>query len=787
MVTGWDQQATRKRVSISTPTILAIFGFLSVVAILWGPFGLKTTGIMEEWIRLENAEGNNIRFTTIGSGARPLNDLLRYGFSKLTPGTTVALDFSLIFAFFFKGLMMYGIVSILLPQHPSVAFATGVLFLLYPAEPDPFTMRSATNQQSFALYLIAVYLLLVNYRKPSNLRLRVMVITLVCSLLLYEVAYTTAFLVPLLLIWLDKGISKRVMRVAAVWYAALAICLAYTLNFYFRALSDPQSYTSSNSAIGDSSFLDLLKKTVRSIATAYNQHFKEGWLDTLDYLKPVTAYHYYAIGLALAVGLITLYLINRSTFASRNIRKDVRQYSFLLVLGLLILGLDFLPYSVTNYTWRIYIRSAAGAALSLVVVVFILIQLIPNVSIRKFVFVIFTVISVYMAGAWSLYKHEDLIIRTLAQQDFLSEIARQVPDVADNTAIIIVTDLNNNIPLPTYKHLSAALRLLYDNQTLRGEVCIPATSLPDNNLARVRYSLCEFGEDRLIGQVGKTANPLGHSFNYPYKHVLFFQLHRPDDLELLATVPSEYLSSAAPTTYHPEKLINEQAQAPARAQTMFLDWPVEKPLCDDTPVPLAGCNLYKAQQDLIRVEDASKNQNDPELLLESLSRVIENGLEDAMIYLRRGNIYYQQGELDKALADYNQAIELDSHHAVLYLRRGDVYLQQGALDKALADYDRAIELDPNNAVLYLRRGKVYGRQQAPDLTITEYSHAIELDSTNAEAYLQRGNVYYDLEQFELALADYQHYVEFAHDEADVEIVALINELENTFEIPETHD
>ena len=50
---------------------------------------------------------------------------------------------------------------------------------------------------------------------------------------------------------------------------------------------------------------------------------------------------------------------------------------------------------------------------------------------------------------------------------------------------------------------------------------------------------------------------------------------------------------------------------------------------------------------------------------------------DAVFYNNRGWAYRDQGELDKAIADFTKAIELDPTYAVAYNNRGFVYHDQG--------------------------------------------------------------------------------------------------------------
>jgi tetratricopeptide (TPR) repeat protein len=74
---------------------------------------------------------------------------------------------------------------------------------------------------------------------------------------------------------------------------------------------------------------------------------------------------------------------------------------------------------------------------------------------------------------------------------------------------------------------------------------------------------------------------------------------------------------------------------------------------------------------------------------------------------QQGSSAYDNGDYDKALADFNQAIQLDPTYVFAYNNRGNVYLHKGDYDKAIADYDKAIQLDPKYAGAYDNRVKAY--------------------------------------------------------------------------------
>jgi tetratricopeptide (TPR) repeat protein len=72
-------------------------------------------------------------------------------------------------------------------------------------------------------------------------------------------------------------------------------------------------------------------------------------------------------------------------------------------------------------------------------------------------------------------------------------------------------------------------------------------------------------------------------------------------------------------------------------------------------------------------------------------------------YTNRGVAYYELGEFDRALADYDQAVALDPGDANALFGRAYTYYSLGRNDEAIADFDQALALDPSYVQAYSGR------------------------------------------------------------------------------------
>jgi tetratricopeptide (TPR) repeat protein len=117
---------------------------------------------------------------------------------------------------------------------------------------------------------------------------------------------------------------------------------------------------------------------------------------------------------------------------------------------------------------------------------------------------------------------------------------------------------------------------------------------------------------------------------------------------------------------------------------------------------------------------------------------------DSEAYNNRGVVYYNKGQYDKAIADFNRALKIEPRHFWAYHNRGRTYISKYRLDKAIADFSKALELNPRDASTYYFRGVSYLGKYQNDKAILDFSQAIEINTTFAMAYEMRAHAYLGL-------------------------------------------
>jgi tetratricopeptide (TPR) repeat protein len=62
----------------------------------------------------------------------------------------------------------------------------------------------------------------------------------------------------------------------------------------------------------------------------------------------------------------------------------------------------------------------------------------------------------------------------------------------------------------------------------------------------------------------------------------------------------------------------------------------------------------------------------------------------------RGTVYFEKGDMDKAIAEYSQSIRINPNDPDPYKLRGMAYFQKKDIDRTIADFEAALRLAPND-------------------------------------------------------------------------------------------
>jgi tetratricopeptide (TPR) repeat protein len=188
-------------------------------------------------------------------------------------------------------------------------------------------------------------------------------------------------------------------------------------------------------------------------------------------------------------------------------------------------------------------------------------------------------------------------------------------------------------------------------------------------------------------------------------------------------------------------------------------------------VALAG-NVPK---DEVPNTDLATQQHLAPEIVEKLSVTMETYIKDnpkapdiADAYFNLGNLYYQGGEYEKAIAPLKKSLvhrpyDSDAHYTLgnaydklkryeesakefeimariepqnesVYYNLGNAYLNLRKNQEAAEQYKKALSLNPRNSSANYGLGLAYQRMNRPKEAIDAFQQAINLDANNAEAH-----------------------------------------------------
>jgi lipoprotein NlpI len=108
-----------------------------------------------------------------------------------------------------------------------------------------------------------------------------------------------------------------------------------------------------------------------------------------------------------------------------------------------------------------------------------------------------------------------------------------------------------------------------------------------------------------------------------------------------------------------------------------------------------------------------------------------SGHDLAVIYDNRAVEYQNKGDLDRAIADYNEAIRLDPEYVTAYRNRARTWNLKGDADNSIADFNQAIKLNPKDAEAFFGRGRTFLGSGALPKALADLNQASELNPKGA--------------------------------------------------------
>ncbi len=159
---------------------------------------------------------------------------------------------------------------------------------------------------------------------------------------------------------------------------------------------------------------------------------------------------------------------------------------------------------------------------------------------------------------------------------------------------------------------------------------------------------------------------------------------------------------------------------------------------------LAHNNVGIAQQKTGELEEAIAHYNEA-LRLKPDYELAHNNL---------GVVLEKQGKLEEAIAHYNEALRLKPDKAEAHSNLGNLLQGQDKLEEAIAHFDKALKLKPNYAGAHYNLAIALQKMDKLEEAIAHYTEALKLKPNYVLAHNNLGTVFQQQGKFEKAIAQY---------------------------------
>lgn len=137
--------------------------------------------------------------------------------------------------------------------------------------------------------------------------------------------------------------------------------------------------------------------------------------------------------------------------------------------------------------------------------------------------------------------------------------------------------------------------------------------------------------------------------------------------------------------------------------------------------------------------------------LEILNQKIAQQTKNPLLYIKRGQLFFQLHDFDKAIDDYNVALSIDNSLKQTYFERGMALARNGQIEAGISDLTYFIKFNPNSSLAYTKRGVRYIWAGKLDYAKKDLLQAVKLDKSNSEAHDDLGVIYAQEKEFDKAL------------------------------------
>ena len=142
-----------------------------------------------------------------------------------------------------------------------------------------------------------------------------------------------------------------------------------------------------------------------------------------------------------------------------------------------------------------------------------------------------------------------------------------------------------------------------------------------------------------------------------------------------------------------------------------------------------------------------------------IERALAEDPRDAVAYNALGVIYSQEGDLDKAMEQFDRAISLKQPYYKAIYNKFNLLLTNGQAEDAVALLEGVVRQYPEHSDGYINLGVLAGRRGEIDKAIGYFDQAIALNGNDFDAHFKKGQLMVVQKRYDEALACFNRVTE----------------------------
>lgn len=538
--------------------LIAALVLLLNIMIVWLPVQFQTTAIQEEWRIRALFDGHITTYGDSGNKTtdeifetRPVIGVLNQLAYVISPDSFISHHLILITTLFLKGFIVFSIFRRLLPDERLLGYLSALLLVFYPSDPAIVSIRVIHTHLAIVFILLSIYSLITYYQTSRWIFVIVMWISQALAGLTIEIGYPLFFFAPLIILILEKRISRRFILLTILFYIVPAITFLYSFVLIIFIKTSWQ-----RTAIASYGIRDYVINTFN----LYQYNFVTTWTSLINTIATNTTRSDQLVFVSTtAVTLVGgIFMISKSDQQAIN-RKNLMKLGLVGFGGMIIVFLGyamFLPsrtHVLTNY--RVYLLSSIGVAIVISTVIYGLHLALNPHRIMKYIAVIGFSILIGMASIFANTTHHQYLTISDLQERLIRQITTAVPALNDDASIVLKTESNTRYRGGNIGEIDKPVLFT----PMLQYIYVDYDRLQSGIICFTTYLECVFTTDGLMLEATNFTNV---ETPIDYSKVIIFDIDKDANLSLIEA--DETLSG-----YDPMRLINTDAPPPPRIQTLY--------------------------------------------------------------------------------------------------------------------------------------------------------------------------------------------------------------------------